>query len=206
MLRCLLLMLAMMVCAVTAAASQEQSADTNAVARELSNPNNSLASLTFKNQYRWYTGDLPGTDSQDNYTLLFQPAFPFSLQPTDRGAKANVFLRPAIPLFFNQPVLDTDTDRFDNATALVDIGFDAAYGVTEKSGLLWAIGMVGTLPTATGAGIAGKQWRLGPELLIAKMDVGFKHYPGGPQFHRKMDQGDVINLQHVSLRRKGNPS
>jgi len=29
------------------------------IAKELANPNTSLASLTFKNQFRWYTGDLP---------------------------------------------------------------------------------------------------------------------------------------------------
>jgi hypothetical protein len=42
--------------------------------------------------------------------------------------------------------------------------------VTEKSGLLWAGGMVGTLPTATDSKVAGKQLRLGPEILLAKME------------------------------------
>ena len=60
------------------------------VARELSNPNSSLATLTFKNQYRWYTGDLPGADDQNNYTMLFQPVFPLSLPKDDNGNKANL--------------------------------------------------------------------------------------------------------------------
>jgi len=55
------------------------------VARELANPNNSLASLTFKNQFRSYTGSFPGADDQENYTLLFQPVFPFPLKPTENG-------------------------------------------------------------------------------------------------------------------------
>ena len=42
----------------TAAEGTAKSAED--VARELANPNSSLATLTFKNQYRWYTGDLPG--------------------------------------------------------------------------------------------------------------------------------------------------
>lgn len=140
------------------------------VARELANPNNSLASLTFKNQYRWYTGNLPNASKQDNYSLLFQPVFPFPLKDTESGGKANLFIRPAIPLLVEQPVFNPSKADFDGESALGDIGFDIGYGVTEKSGLLWAYGMVGTLPTASQSEVAGKQLRLGPELLLAKFE------------------------------------
>jgi len=149
-------------------APHEKSADE--VARELANPNNSLASLTFKNQFRWYTGDLPNADDQNNYTLLFQPVFPFTLEPTASGGKANLFVRPAFPMLFDQPVFDAGKSDFSGVTAFGDIGFDIGYGVTEKSGLLWAFGMVGTLPTATDSDVAGKQLRLGPEALFAKFE------------------------------------
>jgi len=154
--------------AATPAVGITKSADE--VARELANPNNSLASLTFKNQYRWYTGDLPGADDQDNYTLIFQPVFPFKMEPTASGANATLFIRPAIPLLVDQPVFDVQKFDFDGVTALGDIGFDIGYGVTEKTGFLWALGMVGTLPTATDSDVAGKQLRLGPEMLIAKFE------------------------------------
>ena len=149
-------------------AHQGKSADE--IAKELANPNNSLASLTFKNQFRWYTGDLPDADDQSNYTLLFQPIFPFSLTPPSDTSKAIFFLRPAFPMLFKQPVFDLQKFDFDDVTALGDIGFDVGYGVTEASGFLWAFGMVGTLPTATDSDVAGKQLRLGPEVLIAKFD------------------------------------
>jgi len=136
------------------------------VAKELANPNNSLASLTFKNQFRWYTGDLPDADDQFNYTLLFQPVFPFPLEPTASGGKPNIFVRPAIPILIDQPVFDAANGSFKGASGLGDIGFDLAYGVTEKNGLLWAVGMVGTLPTATDSAFAGKQLRLGPEVFL----------------------------------------
>ena len=150
------------VCAV------EKSADE--IARELANPNASLATLRFKNQYRWYKGDLPEADDQANYTLFFQPIFPFTLDPTESGGKANLFVRPGIPIVFDQPVFDVTKAGFDDVTAMADIGFDVAYGVTEKNGFLWALGMVGTLPTATDSDVAGKQLRLGPEGLIAKFE------------------------------------
>jgi len=147
-----------------------QSAD--AVARELANPNSSLATLTFKNQYRWYTGDLPGADDQDNYTMVFQPVFPLSLPKDDNGNNRTLFIRPGFPLLFNQPVprLENGGLDWDGVSALGDIGFDIGYGVSAKSGFLWAVGMVGTLPTATDSDVGGKQLRLGPEFLLAKFE------------------------------------
>ena len=149
-------------------AQQEKSADE--VARELANPNGSLATLRFKNQFRWYKGDLNNADDQSNYTLLFQPVFPFTLKPTARGGKANFFVRPAIPIMFDQPVFDVRKADFDDVTAMGDIGFDLAYGETVKNSLLWALGVEGTLPTATDSDVGGKQWRLGPEALFAKFE------------------------------------
>jgi len=165
-----LICLAVTLALAAPAMAQEKSADE--VAKELANPNNSLASLTFKNQYRWYTGDLPGADDQDNYTLLFQPVFPFTLEPTASEGKANLFIRPAFPFLFDQPVPVPGNNGvdYDGVSAMGDIGFDIGYGVTEKTGLLWAFGMVGTLPTATDSDVAGKQLRLGPEALFAKFE------------------------------------
>jgi hypothetical protein len=142
------------------------------IAKELANPNTSLASLKFRNQYRSYTGDLPGANDQDAYTLVFQPVFPFPLAPTASGGKSNFYLRPAIPLLVDQPVptLKGSTIDYEKSTAIGDISFDAAFGVTTKTGLLWALGLVGTLPTATDKDVAGKQWRAGPEVLIAKQE------------------------------------
>lgn len=99
---------------------------------------------------------------------MFQPVFPFPLDETASGGKPNIFVRPAIPMLFEQPV--PTAKGWDDVTGMGDIGFDLAYGVTEKNGLLWALGMVGTMPTATDSAIAGKQWRLGPEALFAKSE------------------------------------
>lgn len=141
------------------------------VAKELANPNNSFAKLQFKNQFRWYSGDLPDANDQFNYTLLFQPVFPFSLGTSESGAKRVFFARPAIPLLIEQPVPTTSGGQFsfEGITALGDIGFDLAYGQTEKSGFLWALGMAGTVPTATDSAVGGKQLRLGPEFLLASI-------------------------------------
>jgi hypothetical protein len=142
----------------TAAPSAEE------VAANLANPNTPLASLTLKLQYRIYEGDLPGADKQEGTTLLFQPSLPFPLSNGDV-----VFLRPAIPLQFDQPVFDAGNGNFDSEFGLGDIVFDLAYGRTTKSGLLIAGGLVSTLPTATDSRLGPDRWLLGPELLIGKL-------------------------------------
>ena len=170
------LLLAMIVIGISAAAAADDTEETSLsaddVARELANPNSSLATLTLKNQYRRYTGDLPEADNQDNYTMVFQPVFPLSMPKDDNGNARTLFIRPGIPLLFNQPVPREENGAldWDGVTALGDIGFDIGYGVSSKSGFIWALGMVGTLPTATDEDVGGKQLRLGPEFLLAKFE------------------------------------
>ena len=138
--------------------------DPEAVARQLANPNTPLASLNFKNQFRWFDGDLPGAGDEFSYTLLFQPVFPFAL---DDGGQ--VFWRPAVPFIFEQPVFNADTLDFDSETGLGDIAFDLAYGRTTDSGLLWAAGLIASVPTASSDLLGSGRWTLGPEFLLGKI-------------------------------------
>jgi hypothetical protein len=96
--------------------------------------------------------------------LLYQPAFPF---PLDSGA--TVFFRPAVPIILDQPYFDPLEGEFDSTSGLGDIAFDLAYGRTTESGLLWAAGVVTTLPTATEDELGPDRWSLGPEFLIGKL-------------------------------------
>jgi hypothetical protein len=95
---------------------------------------------------------------------LFQPTFPF---PLDNGA--SVFFRPAIPIMLDQPVYDGAEDDFDSESGLGDIAFDLAYGRTTDAGILWLVGVVSTLPTATEDTLAPDRWTLGPEFMIGKV-------------------------------------
>ena len=133
------------------------------IAAELANLNTPLASMTFKNQFRWFEGDLPHADSQFSYTLLFQPALPFPLPNKDL-----IIFRPAIPLIFDQPIFNSEKMDFDGETGLGDIAFDLAYARVTKSGLMMAAGFATTLPTGTSSELTGGQWSIGPEILIGK--------------------------------------
>ena len=148
------------------ALADEPAKSADEIAKELSNPAGSLASLNLSLQYQTFKGDLPGADDQDSWSMIFQPGLPFPVG--DKGR--NILFRPAVPVLFDQPVFKADKGTFDDANvALGDIGFDLVYAgnemQTKKTGFLWGFGAAGTLPTATDSDVAGKQWRLGPELF-----------------------------------------
>lgn len=142
------------------------------IAKELANPNTALGVMSFPIDYTSYTGDLPDADNQSAFKLSFQPSIPYPL-----GDGVNLFVRPLIPVFFDQPtpVIESGEVRFeDSSTELGDIGFDVAVGKTFSNGIIAVGGMVGTLDTATDDAVGLGQTLLGPEFLLGKgADWGF---------------------------------
>jgi len=134
------------------------------IAAKLANPNAPMASLTFRLQYRTFDGDLPDASNQSGTTLAFQPSFPFTLSNGDV-----IFFRPNIPIQFNSPSPDPATGGFKGESGLADIVFDVAYGRTTKSGMLFAGGVVVSLPTATSDALGTDRYSMGPEFMIGKL-------------------------------------
>jgi len=134
------------------------------VAASLANPNTPMASMTFKAQYRRFQGTLPKASDQDSTTILFQPSFPFVTEAGD-----SIFFRPALPILLDQPSFNAANQDFDTETGIGDLVFDLAYGRTTNSGILWAAGMVSSLPIATKETLGTDLFTLGPEFLIGKL-------------------------------------
>jgi hypothetical protein len=63
---------------LTLADDSGQNNSNDQVGREFANPSNSLASLTFKDQYWWNKDGLCDMNDQNNYSMLSQLVFPFS--------------------------------------------------------------------------------------------------------------------------------
>lgn len=148
--------------AQAASKPHEKSADD--LAKELSNPNSPLASLTFKHTYTSFDGSLPGADDQSSSVTLFQPVFPF---PLDDSGTTNLFVRPALAYVWQQPVFDPSKGKFENKSGVADLGFDMAVGRSYDSGYVVVGGVQGTVPFYTD--VSSEQWRLGPEALVAKL-------------------------------------
>jgi hypothetical protein len=162
-------------CLATAQAQDEQTGGETsaaAIAQKLADPNATLGQLSFPLDYVAYKGDLPGADSQSAWKLSFQPSLPYSI-----SEEMNLFVRPLIPVFLDQPVpvvgdqvIGTSSPDFNGSgVQLGDIGFDVGVGKTLANGMVLVGGVVGTLPTATDDAVGLDQYLLGPEFLVAKV-------------------------------------
>ncbi len=149
---------------LTNAYAEEQSLDE--IAKELANPNTSLASLNLKLQFRGFEGDLDKADDQNSTTLVFQPSLPFK---RDDGSK--IIFRPAIPFFVDQPLFEGGSD-WDDDSGLGDISFDLAYAFKppeDNPGNLTAVGIISSLPTGDEDLGFGEATTLGPEFLYGQI-------------------------------------
>jgi hypothetical protein len=111
-----------------------------------------------------FDGDLDGASNETSFRYTFQTVFPFK-----RDDGSSVFFRPAIPIFFGEPVPRVDGGFDSVGTDLGDIGFDLSYGKTTSTGMILGAGVAGTLPTATDDRLGKDLWGLGPELLVGKI-------------------------------------
>ncbi len=134
------------------------------IAAQLSNPNNTMGTMSMQFDYIAFDGDLPGASSQSGFRSTFQPSLPYPL-----AAGMNLFVRPAIPLIFSQDLPNAAGGFDSKGVNLGDISFDASLAQGFPSGLVLIAGLVGTLPTATDDALGLNQWLLGPEVAIAKV-------------------------------------
>jgi hypothetical protein len=131
------------------------------LAAKLSNPTSPVMTIGNNFDYVSFKGDLPGAGDQSAFRYVFQTVFPLKL-----SNGGSVFFRPAIPVMFNEPVPDGQGGFSSEGTDIGDTGFDLSYGITTPGGLLWGLGMVGTIPTASNDKLGKDLWGLGPELLF----------------------------------------
>jgi hypothetical protein len=132
------------------------------IAAALSDPNTNLGSMGFQFDYVAYQGDIPGAGGADAQRMLFQPSLPYKLSET-----TNLFMRPAVPVIFNQDVPDRTGGFNSEGVDLGDISFDASLAKTLPGGFVLLGGLAGTLPTATNDSLGLDQWLLGPEGALA---------------------------------------
>jgi hypothetical protein len=132
------------------------------IAAALSDPNTNLGSMNFQFDYIDFKGKIPGSGGAQATRLLFQPSLPYAL--TD---SSNLFVRPAIPVIFEQDVPNRESGFDSRGVDLGDISFDASYARTLPSGLVVLAGLTGTFPTATDDALGLEQWLIGPEAALA---------------------------------------
>ena len=137
------------------AQQEEKSADE--LAREMSNPVGSLASLTFQGTWTRWGGSASGAGDQSASSLVFMPTLPLKVWG------GNLVVRPSFPVA-GVPTLDDDLE-WQKERGFGDIVLVSNWGKKTESGLLWSVGATSVFPTAK-EGLGKNQFQLGPAAIL----------------------------------------
>jgi hypothetical protein len=127
------------------------------LAKQLANPIASLISVPFQNNYDFDVGPEDGF----RYTLNAQPVIPFDLN--DRW---NLISRTIIPVIYQAGVLPGMGDQFGLGDTVQSLFFSPKQ--PTAGGLIWGVGPVLLLPTATDGLLGADQWGAGPTVVLLK--------------------------------------
>ena len=122
------------------------------LARKAQNPIGDLISLPFQNNTNFGVG--PDDDVQN--ILNIQPVWPFAM-----GEDWTVITRTIIPLVWQPGVVAGE----DNVFGLGDSTFTAFFS-PKTEGLIWGVGPVTLIPTATNDRLGSDKWGLGPSIVM----------------------------------------
>ena len=147
---------ALLALGIAPAQAQEGDAD---LAQELTNPLANLITLPVQLNYDRKLGPLDdGTKWQANV----QPVIPFEV-----NADWNLITRTIMPVIWQDDVFPGTGSQF----GLGDINLTLFFSPRQPAsgGLIWGVGPVFVLPTATDSKLGGKKWGAGPAAIALKM-------------------------------------
>jgi hypothetical protein len=136
--------------------------DAQELAKKLSNPVASLISFPMQSNFDFGMG----TGSGWRYTLNVQPVIPIALSPN-----WNMISRTIIPIIHQGNVTGPNTSQ----NGLGDTVQSLFFSPNKSEPLVWAVGPVFLLPTATDASLGAQKWGIGPTALALKQKKGWTY-------------------------------
>jgi len=138
--------------------------DAAALAKKLSNPVASLISVPFQLNYDKGFGP----NDADKFTLNIQPVIPVSISDD-----WNIIFRTILPVIYQDAPAPGTSDEF----GLGDTTASQFFSPKEPGpwGLIWGIGPVEYIPTATDSQLGQGQLGLGPTAVVLKQDHGWTY-------------------------------
>lgn len=141
--------------AQTAAPTQGGDAE---LAQKLSNPVASLISVPLQNNFDWGYG---ADGSGHRYTLNIQPVIPISL-----GDDWNMISRTILPVISQSNVTGPGSSQFGLGDITQSLFFSPK---AVHNGIVWAVGPVFLIPTATETALGTGKLGAGPTALLLKI-------------------------------------
>lgn len=138
----------------TAATAQEQ--NTEALAKAAQNPVANLISLPIQNNTSFGLGP---NDRTQNVTNI-QPVVPFGI-----GDRWTLITRTIVPII-SQPDLSAGSG---STFGLGDINASLFLSPADAGGLIWGVGPIISLPTATDDVLGTGKWGIGPSVILLAM-------------------------------------
>lgn len=137
------------------AVAQQPSADE--LAKKLSNPVASLISVPFQYNFDYGYGSEDGSKN----TLNVQPVIPASISDD-----WNLITRVILPVVYQDDVFGDSGSQFGLGDTTPTLFFSPK--APTAGGLIWGMGPVFLLPTATDDLLGGEKWGIGPSVVMLK--------------------------------------